>query len=126
MAKSLSSHHPALWSRKMNEVSDKRLLDAITIKHGPIEFLSRFFLEADEHIRSRGVRLTVRDDFDELARLNERQTAAGNWHPLVGAFDARHSDLSRDNAYWIAGIDDSGEMRSEAHTSELQSLMRNT
>ncbi len=93
----------------MTGPADLRLLDAITIKYGPVEFLSRFFLEADEFIRSRGIRLTVRSDFEELSRLNEKH-ADDSWHALVRAFDSRYSDVSRENAYWIAGIDEDGEM----------------
>ena len=94
----------------MKNGSDVRLLDAITIQHGPIEFLSRFFLEADEHIRANGIRLTVRTDFEELSRLNEEQNAAGNWHALVRAFDSRYSSISAADGYWIAGIDENGDM----------------
>lgn len=94
----------------MKRANDVRLLDAITIKYGPIEFLSRFFLEADEFIRSRGIRLMVRTDFEELSRLNEREMAAGHWHALVRAFDSRYSNIDASNGYWIAGIDANGDM----------------
>lgn len=94
----------------MSVETNTRLLNAVTIKHGPIDFLSRFFLEADEYIRDRGIRLTVSHDFDALARLNERQVAAGTWYPLVRAFDTRFGDIGPENGYWIAGIDAHGEI----------------
>ncbi|MFN4090675.1 MAG: hypothetical protein ACK4QW_16750 [Alphaproteobacteria bacterium] len=94
----------------MSTKPDVRLLDAVTVRHGPVDFLSRFFLEAYQYIRSRGVRLTVSRDFDALARLNEREVAAGTWYPLVRAFDTRFGDISADNGYWVAGINEQGEV----------------
>ena len=87
-----------------------RLPEAVTVRHGPVNLLSQFFLAADQYVRDRGVKLYIRHDMDELLRLNEQQTAAGNWYPVSGTFDHRLSRLSPSNSYWIAGVNDAGEI----------------
>jgi hypothetical protein len=82
-----------------------RLLDTLTVKHGPAPLLSRFVLEGDKYVREAGIRLRVRHDFDELVYVNRHETATGNWYPLVNMFNPAHADLSPDNSYWISGED---------------------
>lgn len=87
-----------------------RLPDALTIKHGPAPLLARFILEADRAARDRGVRLRLRTDFDELAYANEHYAERGAWYPLIDAFDSRRTKLSPENAFWISGENDAGEI----------------
>jgi hypothetical protein len=87
-----------------------RLPDAVTIAHGDAPLLSRFVLEADKAARAVGIRLFIRNDFDVLAALNDAETARGAWYPLAQCFDPRHSDISAENGFWLAGEDDGGEI----------------
>ena len=67
--------------------NDLRLPDALTIKHGPRELLARFVLEADKAARRLGIRLRLRHDFENFARLNEFEVGRGNWYPLFDIFN---------------------------------------
>lgn len=87
-----------------------RLPDALTVKHGPARLLSRFVLEGDKAARRLGIRLRLRHDFDELARINKQQVADRTWFPLVKMFDPDHCDLVPENSYWISGEDSQGEI----------------
>jgi len=88
-----------------------RLPDALTIKHGPAPLLSRYILESDRQARDLGVRLRIRYDFDELLRINERESApGGSWYKLPIMFDPRYADLSPENSYWISGENAYGEI----------------
>jgi hypothetical protein len=87
-----------------------RLPDALTIQHGQAPLLARFILEADKAARAAGIYLRVRHDFDRLAELNDEQVALGNWYPLIEMLDPRRSDVSPENAYWISGENDAGEI----------------
>lgn len=93
----------------MQAVEHIRLPDAVTVRFGPIQLLSRFFLQADQYVRDRGIRLTIRHDMDELLRVNRAETEKGNWYPLAGAYDPRVNDLTPRNAYWISGVNEAGE-----------------
>ena len=86
-----------------------RFPDGITIKHGPAPVFARYFLKVDRFFRERGVRLTMRYDFDELLRLNKEETALGRWFPMPAAFDPSRNDLSEDNCFWISGANAAGE-----------------
>jgi hypothetical protein len=87
-----------------------RLPDALTIKHGPARLLSRFVLEGDKTARRMGLKLRLRHDFDELVYLNKQQISTGSWFRLVEAFNPEYSDLTPQNAFWISGEDESGEI----------------
>src|SRR5258708_12785418 len=87
-----------------------RLPDALTIEHGPARLLARFVLAADRACRERGVSLRVRYDFDELVRLNRKERARGNWYELLHMFDPQYVDLAPENAYWISGENEHGEI----------------
>jgi len=63
--------------------NDLRLLDALTIKHGPTRLLARFMLEGDKMARRVGLHLRLRHDFDELLFINRKEAARGHWYPLV-------------------------------------------
>ena len=87
-----------------------RLPDALTIKHGPAELLSRFVLESDKATRERGVFARLRYDFDELLYLNQDRAARGDWYRLPNMFHPQYSELTPENSYWIAGEDEYGEI----------------
>ena len=87
-----------------------RLPDALTIKHGPAPLLGRFVLAADRAARRKGVTLRLRHDFDELVRVNQYYTARDLWYPLLDAFNPRCAELTPENAYWICGEDENGEV----------------
>lgn len=90
--------------------NDLRLPDALTIKHGPRDLLARFVLEGDKLARAMGIRLRLRHDFENFLTLNEFEVARGNWYPLVDIFQPGHGGLSPENAYWISGETDDGEI----------------
>ena len=87
-----------------------RLPDALTIKYGPARLLSRFVLEGDKAARRMGLRLRLRHDFEELVYLNKQQVSTGNWFRLVDSFNPEYADLTPQNAFWISGEDESGEV----------------
>lgn len=87
-----------------------RLPDALTVKHGPAELLSRFVLEGDKAARQQGISLRLRHDFDELLYFNRKETKRGNWFRLVNMFNPDQSDLGPENSYWISGEDENGEI----------------
>jgi hypothetical protein len=87
-----------------------RLPDALTVKHGPAGLLSRFVLAGDKAARGKGLELRLRTDFDELLYLNRQETARGNWYRLLNAFNPDYVDLTPENAFWIAGYDEHGEI----------------
>ena len=88
----------------------ERLLDAITIDYGPRELLSRLFLAADREVRDRGIWLYLRHDFDALLQVNLEEIEKGNWYRLPPMFDPRFVDVGAHNAFWIAGVNDAGEI----------------
>jgi hypothetical protein len=87
-----------------------RLPDALTIKYGPARLLSRFAIEGDKAARRMGLELRLRTDFDELLYLNRQETARGNWYRVLNAFNPEYVDLTPENAFWIAGYDEHGEI----------------
>jgi hypothetical protein len=88
-------------------VNPRRLLDQITLLHGPHDLLSRYFLIADQAARDCGVRLRLRSDFDALLELNRENR--DSWPPLLPICDPAHSNLRIDSAFWLEGVDDRGE-----------------
>ena len=87
-----------------------RLPDALTIKHGPTELLARFVLEGDKAARQMGIRLRLRNDFEELLYLNKQEVNRGNWFRLVNMFNPEYTDLSAENSYWISGENEQGDI----------------
>lgn len=87
-----------------------RLPDALTIKYGPARLLANFVLEGDQFFRRNGVQLRLRYDFDELVYINKQQIEKGTWYNLLRLFSSEYSDLSAENAYWISGEDEHGEI----------------
>lgn len=58
--------------------------------------------------RQRGLRLSLEQDFSELAALNRQHRAS--WHALAPSFDPRHGGIAPDTAFWLRGIDADGEV----------------
>jgi GNAT superfamily N-acetyltransferase len=87
-----------------------RLPDALAIKHGPTQLLGRFILEADKAAREAGLRLRLRHDFDELNRINQQEVKSGNWYPLINMFNPERDDIAPENAFWLSGENELGEI----------------
>lgn len=85
----------------------QKLLDQITLMHGPQDLLSRFFMVADDTGRESGLRFRLRSDFDGLVEINRENRES--WSPLSPIFDPAHSNLRIDAAFWLEGIDERGE-----------------
>ena len=91
-------------------VNNLRLPDALTVKYGPAEMLSRFVLEGDKAAREQGIFLRLRHDFDELLRFNQQKVKNGTWYPLMRIFNPQYNDVIPENSYWISGEDEHGEI----------------
>lgn len=91
-------------------------LSDIRIAYGPCGLLARYFALADVLARDRGILLRVRADFDALLRRNKQHL--DSWAPLAPMFDPNYCELSHENAFWIEGVDDSGET-ALTHASRL-------
>ncbi len=87
-----------------------RLPDALLIRHGPAQLLARFVLAADKAARRRGISLRVHHDFEALVDLNKFYVGRGLWYPLLDAFNPRCADLTKENAYWISGETETGDI----------------
>jgi hypothetical protein len=87
-----------------------RLPDALTIKYGPAPLLARFVLEADKAAREAGLRLRLRHDFDQLNAINQQQVKSGNWYPLIDMFNPERTDIWPENAFWLSGENELGEI----------------
>jgi hypothetical protein len=87
-----------------------RLPDALTVKHGPARLLATFVIEGDKAARQAGMRLRLRHDFAELVYLNRQEISRGSWFRLVNMFNPEYSDVSPENAFWVSGEDQNGEI----------------
>jgi hypothetical protein len=87
-----------------------RLPDALIVRHGPGPLLARFVLAADKAARRKGITLRVRHDFEELVDVNQFYVGRQLWYPLLDAFNPRHAELNADNAFWISGENEHGEI----------------
>ncbi len=87
-------------------IRHRRLLDQITLLHGPQDLLGRFFLVADAAGKDQGVKLRLRADFEGLVALNQQHRAS--WTPMSPIFDPEQSNLRIDSAFWLEAYDDSG------------------
>jgi hypothetical protein len=87
-----------------------RLPDAVTITNGPTRLLSRFILQGDRAARDMGLFLRVRTDFEGLLMLNRYEAARGNWYPIVDMFNPERVPLTPENAFWISGENEDGEI----------------
>ncbi|MGH7091907.1 MAG: hypothetical protein ACREFB_00045, partial [Stellaceae bacterium] len=87
-----------------------RLPDALTIKHGPAQLLSRFVIAGDRAVRDAGLLLRIRTDFDELVYVNQQHVAAGDWLTIPDAFNPDVAELNEENSFWVAGENENGEI----------------
>ena len=87
-----------------------RLPDALTIEHGPARLLAKFVIEGDRAARQIGLRLRLRHDFEALVQLNHQEIARGNWFRLINMFNPEFSDVSPENAFWVSGETQDGEI----------------
>jgi hypothetical protein len=108
--KSMALDYEALDYDSMVPENNLRLPDAVTVRHGPGPVLGRFVLAGDQQARKAGIHLRLRTDFEGLLELNRRQTALGNWYPLLGTFNPEGTDVSGRNGFWVAGENDAGEI----------------
>jgi hypothetical protein len=86
----------------------RRLPDQVTIDFGPSELLGRAFIALDKACRQRGIYLSVNHDMGELAEANAQNRQ--HWYPLPPMFDVANGGLSADNAFWICGVNEQGEV----------------
>lgn len=87
-----------------------RLPDALTVKQGSGPLIGRIVLDGDTMAREAGIHLRFRSDFHDLVALNQSEVARGNWRKLMGNFDPSETDVSAENAFWIAGENEDGEI----------------
>jgi len=85
------------------------LVTDITVEHGPVGLLGRFFLAADTSARQRGVSLAFAT-FEELLEVNRKNSAS--WKPLTTLYDYRACPrgLAPDRAFCILGRNARGEV----------------
>ncbi len=86
----------------------KGLLDEVTVRHGPEQLIAKFLIAANREMRLRGISLTLKKDFDELIAFNQRNQE--HWYRLAPLFDPAFNEIAPDEAYWIAGYDQTGEI----------------
>jgi len=86
-----------------------RLITDITVEHGPVDLLGRFFLAADTAARQRGVFLSFAT-FEELVEVNKKNSAT--WKPLTTLYDYRACPrgLAPDRAFCMLGRNARGEV----------------
>lgn len=92
----------------MSVIKIPRLPDQVSVRFGPADAIARTILDADFAVRSTGVRLSLSSDFEELARVNERNRA--DWYPLMPNFDVSGSTLDPDQSFWVKGVDAHGDV----------------
>lgn len=111
----MSIHYPRLGQKS------RRLLDQITLNHGPREQLGHFFLAADKAARDRGVTLSLSTDFELLREVNKMNLK--HWHGLAPSFDAAYGGIDSSCGYWIMGHNAAGEIVSTqaAHFYDMKS-----
>jgi hypothetical protein len=85
-----------------------RLPDQITVEFGPPDILGRAFLNLDRTVRERGIYLSVSHDLEELAEVNARNRK--DWYPLPPMFDTTLGGITPENAFWMCGVNDKGEV----------------
>jgi hypothetical protein len=86
-----------------------KLITDITVEHGPVDLLGRFFLKADTAARRRGVTLSFAT-FEELVEVNRRNS--DSWKRIISMYDPRYcpKGLAPDRALCILGRDSRGEV----------------
>jgi len=83
------------------------LLDQITVDHGPVALLGRFFLKADAAARDRGVHLSL-VPLEVLPETNRRN--GDTWLPLLPLFDPGIGGVTEETGIALVGRNDRGEI----------------
>ena len=83
------------------------LLSDITIEHGPVDLLGRFFLKADTAARERGVFLSFAS-LQELVETNRRNR--DTWRPLLPLFDPAVGGATPEDSFCIVGRNSAGDI----------------
>jgi hypothetical protein len=83
------------------------LLDQITVEHGPVDLLGRFFLSAFTAAEKRGVQLAL-GTFEELLATNDANR--NSWLPLFPAFDHRYNQITSERGFCVLGRNATGEV----------------
>ncbi len=83
------------------------ITQSITIEHGPVGVIGRFFLKAEELALQCGIRLSFASMQDLMAvNAANRQT----WHPMISIYDPAVSNIGTDTAYCILGRNARGDV----------------
>jgi len=85
-----------------------RLPDQLTVNFGPTEAIAESVLRTDFAVRKAGIRLCMSSDFEELEHANRSNRT--DWYPLTPNFNSRQCGLHPENAFWLKGVDDSGDV----------------
>jgi hypothetical protein len=104
-----------------SEANCAPLIEQLTITHGPVDLLGRFFLLADTAARERGVTLSF-GRMADLIELNEQNR--DSWLPLFPTYDIRHNTIPPDEAFCVLGRDRAGKVVA-AHSGRLFNLRFN-
>lgn len=83
------------------------LLSDITIEHGPVDLLGRFFLKADTAARRRGVHLSFAP-MQALVDTNRRNS--DTWRPLLPLFDPAVNGAAMEDTFCIVGRNARGDI----------------
>lgn len=85
------------------------LITDITVEHGPVDILGRFFLKADTAARARGLTMSF-GTFEELLEVNRKNRAS--WPTITTMYDHRHCPrgVAADRAFCIMGRSAKGEV----------------
>ena len=86
-----------------------KLITDITVEHGPVDLLGRFFLKADTAARQRGVTLSF-GTFEELLQVNAKNRSS--WATITTMYDYRFCPrgLAPERALCLLGRDARGEV----------------
>jgi hypothetical protein len=79
----------------------------VTIDHGPVDVLGRFFLAADAACRRVGVTLSFGTTAD-IVETNRRNR--DSWKPLMPVYDPAFNDFNDDSAFVFVGRNGAGEI----------------
>jgi len=83
------------------------LLSDITVEHGPVDLLGRFFLKADTAARRRNVELSFAP-MQDLVEANRRN--GKTWRPLLPLFDPASGGITDENSFCIVGRNPQGDV----------------
>jgi hypothetical protein len=82
-------------------------LSDITVEHGPLDLLGRFFLKADTAARQRGITLSFAP-LQELVEANRRNHQT--WRPLLPLFDPASGGITDEDSFCIVGRNPKGDV----------------